>query len=278
MLLLISLIGYTIYVYNCETYASAIIHSNIQNSNNKIIFTITTYFDFKKENKWNVFCNGIDSILKFHPNIYNIMDFYIINEYSDEPLDNWKNKINKKYPFVTFIQKTKKDKGQGKSLNLILDIIQNYTYWIHWEEAWFPTRQFLYDAIEIMDTTNITQLQFTQEAGNTHWNDKPNRCYNFNKNNYCIINYFIEEYPKIDIYKEFSHHDWMTLNWPLYSIRPSINRVRDYNFGKFLTTPELWPLKFEIEFGERWMERNYVKGIFENGPVRRNTTHVSTYK
>lgn len=69
----------------------------------------------------------------------------------------------------------------------------------------------------------------------------------------------------------------MNVKWPLYSIRPSINRVKDYTFGLFLITPELWPLKFEIEFGERWMRNKNIKSIFSEGPVTRKNTHISTY-
>jgi hypothetical protein len=248
--------------------------------NKKIIFTVTTFFDFKKEDKWSVFCNGMDSIFKFHPKIDAFFDFYIINEYDDNPSEDWNQKIKEKYPFMTFIQKPLELKGQGKSLNLILDMIETYTYWIHWEEAWFATRSFLFEAIEIMNNSKVSQLQFTQENNSTHWNDKivVNDCYLVpNKIAYCIINYDIDEYPLPDLNNEFIHEDWMNVKWPLYSIRPSINRVSDYTFGKFSENPKLWPLKFELEFGNRWMKQKNIKAIFAEGPVTRKKTHVSSY-
>lgn len=249
--------------------------------NNKIILTITSYLDFSKEDKWLSLCNGIDSILKYHPGINAFVDFYVINEYSSSPKEDWSSKIKEKYSFVNFIQKTENIKGQGESLNLILDLIKPYVYWIHWEEAWYCDREFMFDAIQIMDNTNTTQLQFTKEGNHTHWSEKVNMtfCHRMlNNNNYCFINYNINDYPKINIDKEFSHEDWMSVKWPLYSIRPSINRVKDYNFGKFLINPEYWPLKFEMDFGERWMRNKYVKAIFLEGSVTRNPSHVSTYK
>jgi hypothetical protein len=69
----------------------------------------------------------------------------------------------------------------------------------------------------------------------------------------------------------------MNVKWPLYSIRPSINRVSDFTFGKFSENPKFWPLKFEIEFGNRWMKQNNIKAIFVEGPVTRKKTHVSSY-
>jgi hypothetical protein len=248
--------------------------------NKKIIFTVTTFFDFKKEDKWSVFCNGMDSIFKFHPKIESFIDFYIINEYDSNPKEDWNKKLKEKYPFMTLIQKSQELKGQGKSLNLILDMIETYTYWIHWEEAWFSTRSFLFEAIEIMNNTQITQLQFTSEHNKTHWEEKiiVDNCYLVPNNiPYCIINYNIDDYPLPDLHKDFTHDEWINIKWPLYSIRPSINRVSDYTFGKFLENPKFWPLKFEMEFGNRWMKRNNVKAIFAEGPVTRNKTHISTY-
>ena len=249
-------------------------------TNKKIIFTITTFFDFEKENKWDAFCNGMDSIFYYHPDIESFIDFYVINEYYTKPKENWEEKLKEKYPFMKLIQKPIELKGQGKSLNLILDLIDTYTYWIHWEEAWFATREFLFQAIEIMDITKISQLQFTQENNMTHWQDKIviNDCYLLPKNNpYCIINYNVDDYPLPDLHKNFTHDDWMNVKWPLYSIRPSINRVSDYTFGKFSENPLFWPLKFEMEFGNRWMKRGNIKAIFAEGPVTRKNSHVSTY-
>jgi len=249
-------------------------------SNKKIIFTVTTFFDFKKEDKWATFCNGMDSIFKYHPNIDSFIDFYIINEYDPNPREDWEEKLKHKYPFMKLIQKPEELKGQGKSLNLILDLITTYEYWVHWEEAWFATRGFLFEAIQIMDITDITQLQFTAENNVTHWQEKiaVDDCYLVPNNiPYCIIKYNIDDYPLPDLYSEFTHEDWMSVKWPLYSIRPSINRVSDYTFGKFSENPKFWPLKFEMEFGNRWMKRNNVKAIFADGPVTRKSTHVSTY-
>jgi hypothetical protein len=269
------------YIYNSALNPVESYTEKKELNNKKIILTITTYLDFPKEDKWLALCNAIDSIMKYHSNINSFVDFYVVNEYSSDPIDNWSEKIKAKYKFINFIQKDETLKGQGESLNLILDLIEPYTYWIHWEEAWYCDRTFIFEAIQIMDNTNITQLQFTKEHENTHWIEKVDikDCHRMpNNNNYCIINYNIDEYPKINLDKDFTHEDWMTVKWPLYSIRPSINRVKDYNFGKFLIKPEYWPLKFEIEFGERWMRHKNVKAIFLDGCVTRKPTHISTYK
>jgi hypothetical protein len=96
-------------------------------------------------------------------------------------------------------------------------------------------------------------------------------------NPYCMIKYDINDYPLPDLNKDLSVDDWINVKHPLYSIRPSINRVSNYNFGKFSENSNLWPMKFEVEFGNRWMKNNNIKAIFVEGPVTRENTHVSSY-
>ena len=243
----------------------------------KVLFTMTTFFDFPKEDKWAAFCNAMDSVLSFHPGIVGIANFIVVNEYSPNG-ENWSKRVREKYPFVKFIQKTSESRGQCKSLNMILSMIGEYVYWIHWEEAWFATRRFLFDAVEIMERTNISQLQFTKDHGVTHWHDKINICYSLENSHYCIISQQVSTDSTLpNLNRTYTHEDWMNVQWPLYSIRPSINRVSDYDFGPFSEDPDLWPLKFEIEFGHRWMKNGNVKAIFADGPVTRKGSHVSTY-
>ena len=110
--------------------------------NKKIILTYTTFLDFKKKDKFKCLIKSIDSIISNHTNSeLNIIDkFIIINEYSDNPLNDWAKIIKEKYPFIEFIQKNKNQRGQVYSLNMILDIISEYEYWIHIEESWYCIR------------------------------------------------------------------------------------------------------------------------------------------
>jgi len=235
-------------------------------NNKKFILTITTNLE-GKEDKWKILCNAIDSILYYDKNINLFIDIYVINEYSLTPKEDWKIKMSNKYSFINFIQKTKDLNGHGESLNLILDLIKPYTYWIHWDELWYSTRSFIFDAIQIMDNTKITQLQFTKENNQTDWEEKIvlTDCHKMpNNNNYCILKYNTEDYPKFNLDDELTDKIFS-----VYSIRPSINRVKNYNFGKFLVDPKYYPIKYEIEFGQRWMNNKYIKAIFLEGSVTR---------
>ena len=230
--------------------------------NKKIILTIPTYLDFPDEDKWECLYTAIDSILYHEPHIKAFIDFYVINEYCENPREDWKTKVTQKYPFVTFIQKTSDLKGYENTLNIILDLIKTHVYWIHLEESWYSIRPFIMDAMHIMDNSKITQLQFSKvldgtKYGRTDWIEKviETNCHRIPRyNNYCMIS------------------NTETDTKPLYSLRPSINRVKDYNFGKFNVSD-----KFETEFGERWMKKNYVKAIIMEGSAARKMTHVSCF-
>ena len=240
------------------------------------ILTSTTFFDFKKENHWDTFCKGIDSILELHSkeDIARINKWVIINEWDANPRADWATMITTRYPFIEFIQKEEKDKGQAKSLNMILDIIAPYEYWIHWEEAWYAETPFLGRAFHIMDTTPTSQLQMTTTDGLIDWKNI-STCHD----EYCTViqkqkgmaHYFNQSAYTVNWGKAIEY-------WPCYSLRPSINRAAFYQkVGYFSTDPKLWPGRFEWEYGVRWYCANGIKSILPDGPIRRKKSHVSTY-
>lgn len=248
------------------------------------IFTCTTYFDYEKEDKWKPFCKGIDSILQHHDRstLNRIGRWLIVNEYSDQVKADWAHQIKQRYPFMTFVQKSKEEKGQAHSLNFVLEHIHSYTYWIQWEEAWFTEKECLSRGLSIMERTDITQLQMTTLNDQPDWLEKKSHSHYYMECNgsYCRIHYsprslqMILDWPAEHIYK---YPQWRD-NWPLYSLRPSINRISFYTIGSFRTEPELWPVKFEWEFGRRWVQHGAKKGVLPDGPVKRSKTHKSTYK
>jgi len=256
-----------------------LIITNQRKQSNETIFTCTTFFDYEKEDKWRAFCQGIDSILKYHSpdTLSRITSWVIVNEYSEKTKEDWASKIAHKYPFITFIQKQKDQKGQAASLNIILQEIRPYQYWIQWEEAWHTESEFLIRAFAIMDSTSITQLQMTQVKGVPNWSDLGDQYVHCNPQ-YCIIDppSNLNELMSWDPHTLYDYPNWKG-SWPRFSLCPSINRVSFYTFGKFNTDPMLWPVKFEWEFGRRWSQQGGVKAILPDGPIRQNKEHKSTY-
>ena len=244
------------------------------------IMTCTTFFDFAKQDKWEPFCYAMDSILAQHSRttLNRIQRWLIVNEYSETPTCDWAERLRLRYPFMEMIQKTAKQKGQAASMNIILNEIRPYDLWIHWEDAWFPKRECLQRAFDIMDTTDITQLQMTQHKDVPNWLDKgehriectPSVCRIYASDN---IEQFLHKEPTE------LHDSWdeSMRYWPLYSLLPSINRASFYTFGTFSTDPALWPVIFEWDYARRWYLRGGKKAVLPDGPVIRRKNHVSTY-
>ena len=236
----------------------------------KILFTCTSYISL--EDKFEELYKALVLFFKF--NDYNSIDrFIIINEYSKIDTTNKINFLKEKFPEVDFIQKKRNEKGQANSLNIIITILRenNYDYWIQWEESWFPNRNFIKDAIEIMSESNIDQLQFTNDWFN--WVEKERR-HEFKK--YIEIDKIPGNYSDENI----NFWDWKKdiTKWPLYSLRPCINRVSTMlPLGYFNTSKEKWPVQFEFEYAYKWVQQGLKKGIMKNPPVERKENRKSTY-
>lgn len=241
---------------------------NFKNKN-KILFSCTTYLALPE--KFEELYNAL-VLFKYFNNYNSIYKFIVINEYNDKDSINKIDFLKNKFPYIEFIQKRKEEKGQAYSLNIIIDILKegNYDYWIQWEEAWFPTRKFLKDAIKIMNKTDIDQLQFT----NDWFNVDKKRMHDFKK--YIIIDKLEGDYSNENI----EYWNWRKdiSKWPLYSLRPSINRVSTLlPLGYFNNSSEKWPVQFEFEYAYKWCQSGLKKGIMKNPPVKRNSKHKSSY-
>lgn len=248
------------------------------------IFTCTTFFDFEKQNKWTAFCKAIDSILQQHDDktLTNINKWLIVNEYSANPRRNWSEEVAKKYPFIEVVQKTKGEKGQAASMNIILQRIKGYTYWIHWEETWYCRQPCLDRMFDVIQNSNITQLQVTQHKEKPNWLDSDSHPRILAQTPTGTEYYTI--HPSHDttryLLKSIDEYNRdMVPYWPLYSLLPSINRVKHYTVGEFSTNPEHWPFKFEWDYGRRWFLVGNTKAVLPDGPViRDNQAHKSTYQ
>lgn len=249
--------------------------SNDNDNDKKIVYTCTTYFDFN-DNKFFDFCRSLDTFFYYNPMSVTDVDFIIINEYSNTKKKDWDNIIRTKYPFIKFISKDKKDKGQARSLNMILNLIRDYDYWIHIEEAWFCTRPFFNDVVKIMNTSNVSQLSM-----NWYWNRERVEWNDYYKkqifNSYVII----DEKPNTLTLEQYykNGYSFEGTSWSLYSLRPSISRVSDIlKIGQFDEHPDAWPVMFEYEFGLKFKKHGLIKAYLLEPAYDRNwTKHQSTY-
>jgi hypothetical protein len=247
------------------------------------IFTCTTFFDFEKQDKWAAFCKAMDSILEKHSpeTLQKIQRWVIVNEYSETPKADWKSRVAEKYPFIECIQKTANQKGQAASLNIILQQIKGYTYWIHWEETWYCRAPCLDRMMDVITTTSISQVQCTQHKEKPNWLDSETHPNELKRTPKGTAYYQIYPAPGTETWLRKSMDDYgngVIAHWPLYSLLPSINRVSHNNCGDFPADPKYWPFRFEWDYGRRWLLAGNTKAVLPDGPVvRDNSAHKSTY-
>ena len=242
------------------------------------IFTCTTFFDFKTGDRWKRFCDAMDSLGRYHSpaTLSRIGRWVIINEYAEGRTEDWCARVQERYPWMECIQKEAWQKGQARSMNLCLSLIAGSRFWIHWEEAWETRATFLDDAFAAMESSDISQLQFTYNNGVVNWLDiDPERQHCDER--ICRIDAAPDTAQQIKK-SPYALDDEMMKAWPLYSLLPSINRVQDYFWlGEFSEDPALWPVKFEWDYARRWWAHGNKKAVMSDGPVYRPGKHVSTY-
>lgn len=227
------------------------------------IITMTTYLGFEDRSR------TIGKILD--PLVRSGQEIVVINEW-DEQCARHVEFMKDHFPSVKFIQKTLQDKGQARSLNLLIRdhlLHSDKKYWVHWEDTWVCTRSLFPEVIRIMDANpNVSQLQLTND-----WNKMPHQTHT----------------KDITILKPLVHHEKSIYEveqievgtWPLFSLRPSINRLSFFQrHGRdfyFLEDPNLWPLRFEWEFGRIFLRNKGIKAVANKPFAKRVENHKSTY-
>jgi hypothetical protein len=229
-----------------------------------VIFTMTCYLDFELQERWHRVARALRSVQTLHrPDM--ISRWVVVNEYSAKPRQDWAFKFAAEFPHVEFVQKAAADAGQARSMNMLLERVRasGCAWWVHWEEAWFASRECLERGLDVMRNSNVSQLQMTRLNGQVSWMDT-----RASRRTSRVT-------PQGTAYTLVARGP--AGEWPLYSLLPSINRVSSFDgVPDFPTDPELWPWTFESMFGQAWLDKGAVKAVLDDGPVVRDMEHVSS--
>ena len=252
-------------------------------SGGAVIFTCSTFLS--KPNKLAQLQRALDSILAQHgPDERGLVrKVLVINEYGPGAFTDRVGAMLAKLPAAELIQKDEAARGQARTLNMILERLAGYEYWIHWEESWECTRPFLAEAIDAMASTDLTQLQLTPDwldvgdervvhaatpAGTRYARILPHP-----RTSELLRGATIGDYDRLVA------SAGMGVAWPLFSLRPGVNRAafcRD--LPRFSEVPAHWPVRFEWEYARRWFERGATKAVLTPFAAQRQPNHVSTYR
>ena len=233
------------------------------NDPSSCIITLTTFMGFEDR------ARSIVEVLD--PLVRSGQEIIVINEWNDRCQEHVEF-MKTNYPYVKFIQKTLKDKGQARSLNILIRdylLHSDKKYWVHWEDTWTCTRPLFPEIVRVMDANpQVSQLQLTND-----WNMMPYQSRN----------------KDITILKPLHYHEKTIYDveqievgtWPLFSLRPSINRLSFFQrHGRdfyFMEDPNLWPLRFEWEFGRIFLRNKGIKAVANKPFAKRINNHKSTY-
>lgn len=231
------------------------------------IITLTTCMGF--EDRFRTIRSVLD------PLVLTGQQVIVINEWDK----NYKDHVgfmHKHYPNVRFIQKMRHDSGQARSLNILIrDFLMHSDkkYWIHWEDTWECACPLIIgDIVSVMEENpSISQLQLTDD-----WKQ-------YNVDRTVLMNGARILIPSHIHDKSIYEVEQIELGtWPLFSLRPSINRLSFFQRHSqdfyFMEDPHLWPLRFEWEFGRIFLRNKGVKAVSNKTYAKRMHGHKSTYQ
>jgi len=235
-----------------------------------IAFSCSTFMS--RGNRRTEAINALRSIYQQHGDAERELlgDLLVINEYDAARREDYEDAVRSAIalPNLQFIQKGPDARGQARTLNMILDRLAGYEFWVHWEESWVCTRPFLKQALDVMESTALTQLQITND-----WLDVGEA--RLTRTTTPSGTTYVRVAPDSNTGRTGPD---VRFGWPLYSLRPSINRAEFcWRVGRFDENPHMWPVRFERDFGTRWFRQGATKGVLVPAAAQVQPNHRSTY-
>ena len=256
--------------------------NNFINNHKQILFSCTTFL--KDDINYNKLNRTLDTFLEYNKADLHLIDkFIIVMEYS--LLNNkYINELKNKYSMMTFIIKTEDEKGHSRSINIIIDNLSGYKYWLHWEESWYSNGPILKNTYITMETSDINNLQLTKREVLYDMSITENEYINCTilGNQYKVIK-ANTKLKNLWRYWEINDLDftvWKNVGlWPFYSLRPSMSKVNTIvKTGYHNEDIIKWPFQCEFEWALKWVRRNnIVVGIPLHINITRDDYHKSTY-
>jgi hypothetical protein len=237
---------------SCLVYPEKIIKNIKVNNTKNVAFSMTTC------KRFDLFEKTINSFLNCCLDLHKIDKWFIID---DNSANDDRLKMKERYPFIELICKNEFEKGHYRSMNIILNLTQDFKYLLHLEDDFhfILKRNYITESIEILEEAQIQQVLFNKNyteiepylmkvnGGIEHITKKSK--YRYIIHEYCNNDTFIKKYGDC-------------LNnayWPHFSFRPSLIK-RDVltDIGLFYNTDN-----FEYEYAKEYTEKGYKSGFLD---------------
>lgn len=252
-----------------------------------IILTSTTYF--RRQFGIAEFISNLGTLYQHHKSFNSFDKIVVVNEFSEEQVKNVKKNTEllcREFPRLQFIQKQKHEFGQANSLNMILAHLKDFDFQLHWEEGWICTRPFINDALAVMNESNISQLSVTSDyldhdcrlAAIEHFGGVEIQALRQHPGFSSIdIHQYIDETRIKLLYSRLSRYPIEL--WPLYSLRPAINRIGFLeSLPPFSTDNKLWPWRFELLYAMHWVQAGGTKAALLPSAANYSSNYASTHR
>jgi hypothetical protein len=227
--------------------------------------------------RWSELRRAIRSVYGVHDEAQRalVLDWIVINEHSPERDQSaWKTTVERHFPWITFVQRDERNRGQARGLNLIIDdVLPAYAarapelLWLHWEESWYARKPFLADVCDVMESSNVDHLAVHEDALPDGDKD-PRRTPRGTRYEVVV--------PTAYYYRALASE----ARFPSFSLRPGVMRfsfLRRERTLRFDESPRRWPVAFEYMFGREMMRRGGRAGVLTSQPATRDPSHRSTY-
>lgn len=256
-------------IHKMKSISTNILYT-INDKSKSIIFTITTC------KRYDLFEKTINSFINCTPedDLKLIKEWLCVDDNSSIE-DREKMQIN--YPFFQFIWKNMDNKGHISSMNIIRNYVlkSGYNYTLHMEDDWQSVIYFnsISRAIEIMgNDDSIKQVVYNRNyvqnicvrdidlnGGIRKYIQNPiiNK-HRFNK--YILHQFIHQQSPEFTKYIESINNGPTIVNWPYYSLNPSVLSVDVY---KACDIFEKITWHFEFDYAVKFLYNGFKTAFFD---------------
>lgn len=171
---------------------------------------------------------------------------------------------------VTWLSKTKTERGHAASLNKILEAVDGFDYVIHIEDDWFFYKDdyFILKSLQIFsDDATIGQILFNEDYLTTDLQFERQSCtrgedktteYGFPYVLHKFVGYWrSEEMQAAFRENEQNGFQWTFYHWPHFSLRPGIWKLAFIKQTGIFDYMDNAHLQFEIEYGVKYINNGW---------------------